>query len=108
MRREYCNDCRTTRPFQRAFGWGTFFAVLITAGGWLVALPFYPLRCRECGRPWNPKVDVSREPEPPPRPWGVRDWVILVTLLVAIISVVVFGIITGSLQDWMAPGAPRS
>jgi hypothetical protein len=65
MRRDYCDDCRAARPFQPAFGWGTFFAVLFTVGVWLVALPFYPLRCRECGRPWKPKVEVSRKPESP-------------------------------------------
>jgi hypothetical protein len=100
MRRDYCDDCRATRPFQPAFGWGTFFAVLVTLGGWLVALPFYPLRCRACGRPWNRKVEVS--PESPPRRWGVRDWVVLVILLVVIISVIVFGIATGRFQWWTA------
>lgn len=30
-------------------GFGTFFAVLITAGFWLLAIPFYPKRCVVCG-----------------------------------------------------------
>src|SRR5437879_3340235 len=53
MQRGHCADCGSVRPFRRAFGWGTFFAVLCTLGWWLLALPFYPLRCVECGREWD-------------------------------------------------------
>jgi len=35
--------------FKRTFGWGTYFAVLLTGGLWLLALPFYPKRCVGCG-----------------------------------------------------------
>ena len=99
VRRAYCDDCRATRPFQRAFGWGTFFAILFTLGGWFLTLPFYPLRCRECGRPWSPTTgEAARAPEPPARLWGARDWLILGSLLAVLIIVVVFGIFTDRFQ----------
>jgi hypothetical protein len=100
MRRGHCHECRVVRPFQRAFGWGTFFAVLVTLGGWVLALPFYPVRCRECGLPWgvDPSQElVPRSQEPAPRPWGPSDWVILGALLIAV-AVIVFGVVTGRFQ----------
>jgi hypothetical protein len=30
-------------------GWGTFFMVILTAGFWLLTIPFYPKRCTTCG-----------------------------------------------------------
>jgi hypothetical protein len=83
MRRAYCEDCRAQRPFRRAFGWGTFFAVLVTAGVWLLALPFYPLRCPQCGRALSGAA--SRRS----RPWSRLDWLILAALVAAILVVVV-------------------
>jgi len=44
-----CPTCGFQRPFQRALGWGTFFACVVTVGFWIFAIPFYPLRCRSCG-----------------------------------------------------------
>lgn len=35
--------------FKRSLGLGTFFAVTLTGGSWLLALPFYPQRCIGCG-----------------------------------------------------------
>jgi hypothetical protein len=34
---------------KRALGWGTFFAVILTGGLWLLTLLFYPSRCIVCG-----------------------------------------------------------
>jgi hypothetical protein len=45
----YCPTCKQKTGFQRKLGFGTFFAVLITIGLWLLALPFYPKRCNICG-----------------------------------------------------------
>lgn len=50
MKEAYCDTCQAQRGFKRAFGWGTFFAMLCTLGWWLLVLPFYPLRCIVCGR----------------------------------------------------------
>jgi hypothetical protein len=44
-----CLTCQQQRPFKRALGFGTLFAAIITAGLWLLAIPFYPLRCATCG-----------------------------------------------------------
>jgi hypothetical protein len=49
VRLAQCPTCGTQRPFQRALGWGTFFACVVTFGFWIFAIPFYPLRCRSCG-----------------------------------------------------------
>jgi len=45
----YCENCGKKSGYKRLFGWGTFFAVIVTCGFWLIALPFYPLRCMTCG-----------------------------------------------------------
>jgi hypothetical protein len=46
---EQCDNCGKPTGHRRAFGWGTFFAVVLTAGLWLLTLPFYPSRCIVCG-----------------------------------------------------------
>jgi hypothetical protein len=91
VRRAHCDNCGTQRPFRRAFGWGTFFAVFFTAGVWLLALPFYPLRCTECGRTWRDRKRAASRPRTV-KDWGVLDWigmslfgVLLLVLLVAIV-----------------------
>jgi hypothetical protein len=44
-----CPNCQKRTGHKRALGFGTFFAVLLTAGFWLLAIPFYPKRCITCG-----------------------------------------------------------
>ena len=45
----HCSSCGRVTGHRKALGWGTFFAVLLTGGFWLLALPFYPNRCIICG-----------------------------------------------------------
>jgi hypothetical protein len=45
----FCPNCQKLAGYKRVLGFGTFFAVLLTAGFWLLALPFYPKRCITCG-----------------------------------------------------------
>lgn len=57
---EPCDNCGKPTGHRRAFGWGTFFAVVLTVGLWLVALPFYPPRCIICGNMisgWNDAIE---------------------------------------------------
>lgn len=49
MQSRYCQQCGRESGHKRALGWGTFFAVLLTFGWWLLAIPFYPKRCVICG-----------------------------------------------------------
>jgi hypothetical protein len=49
MRYLYCDNCQKKAGYKRSFGWGTFFAVILTFGLWFLILPFYPLRCMTCG-----------------------------------------------------------
>jgi hypothetical protein len=49
MKYEYCPNCQKHMGFKRALGWGTFFTALVTGGLWLLAIPFYPVRCMGCG-----------------------------------------------------------
>jgi hypothetical protein len=49
MKTAYCPTCGKETGFQRKLGFGTFFAVILTGGFWLLALPFYPKRCSVCG-----------------------------------------------------------
>ena len=44
-----CPNCGKLTGFKRALGFGTFFMVLLTCGLWLLAIPFYPVRCMTCG-----------------------------------------------------------
>jgi len=60
---QYCPNCKAERGFKRNLGWGTFFAVVITLGWWICAIPFYPKRCIECGREIPPP---QRPLAPPP------------------------------------------
>lgn len=86
------------RPFRRAFGWGTFFAVVISGGLWLLALPFYPIRCSTCGAHWTPALlRVLGGPRRERRTiadWSIGDWILAVVVLV-IVGVLAFGAISG-------------
>ncbi len=44
-----CPNCGKLTGFKRALGFGTFFMVLLTCGLWLLVIPFYPMRCINCG-----------------------------------------------------------
>lgn len=46
--------------FKRNLGLGTFFAVILTGGLWLLALPFYPKRCVTCGSPEKSSPATAR------------------------------------------------
>jgi len=62
MKVAYCPNCGQETGFQRKLGFGTFFAVILTGGLWLLALPFYPKRCNICGN------NSSQAKTPPPIP----------------------------------------
>lgn len=49
MQMIHCTNCGKINGFKRNLGFGTFFMVVLTAGFWLFALPFYPKRCIVCG-----------------------------------------------------------
>jgi len=53
MRYLFCDNCQKNSGYKRAFGWGTFFAVILTAGFWFLVMPFYPLRCMNCGNKFS-------------------------------------------------------
>ena len=44
-----CPNCNKLTGYKRVIGFGTFFAVVLSAGLWLLTLPFYPKRCITCG-----------------------------------------------------------
>lgn len=49
METHYCKNCGQRTLFARRLGWGTFFASVVTLGGWILTTPFYPDRCAICG-----------------------------------------------------------
>lgn len=59
MRMDYCQNCQQRVGFRRALGWGTYFAVVLTLGFWLLTLPFYALRCIRCGEALGTDADLS-------------------------------------------------
>jgi len=54
MKMIYCRNCGKSTGHKRALGFGTLFMVLLTGGLWLIAIPFYPLRCIICGNKCDP------------------------------------------------------
>jgi hypothetical protein len=46
-----CRACDRKVAFRRHYGAGTAVLFLATAGLWLLAMPFYPVRCHICGGP---------------------------------------------------------
>jgi TonB family protein len=44
-----CVNCAKLNGFKRSLGVGTVLMVLLTAGFWILAMPFYPKRCIVCG-----------------------------------------------------------
>jgi len=76
----FCPNCNKLTGYKRVIGFGTFFAVLLTAGLWLLAIPFYPKRCITCGLPKSDSV-----------PW-YRTWRMAFVLVVgvAVVAVVVY------------------
>jgi len=78
MKFYYCPHCGRETGHKRALGWGTFFAVLLTGGLWLLAIPFYPKRCIICGskeKPKKPKTSIS-------------TWVLIILALLLIVPIV--------------------
>ena len=45
----YCLHCERQTVHKRRIGRGTWAAVILTGGLWLLALPFYAVRCVDCG-----------------------------------------------------------
>jgi hypothetical protein len=37
----FCGNCQKNSGYKRAFGCGTFFAVILTAGLWFLVMSFY-------------------------------------------------------------------
>jgi len=58
MQMVHCPNCDQLTGFKRSLGFGTFFAVLLTAGLWLFVIPFYPVRCIKCG---HTRVDADAD-----------------------------------------------
>lgn len=71
----FCPNCQKLTGFKRALGFGTLFATVLTAGLWLLAIPFYPKRCMVCGFRKSDSV-----------PW-YRTWRFLPVLALAIFTV---------------------
>ncbi len=49
MKSMECKGCGKVTLHGRQFGIGTLIGVLVTGGLWLIAMPFYPVRCKICG-----------------------------------------------------------
>ena len=106
MRHGYCDDCKAMRPFRRAFGWGTFFAVLITAGFWLLTLPLYPIRCGLCGSPRmgsRPSASGPPASDPPAKrmkDWSRTDWIVMGGLLGVLLIIAVVLVVRMLIETW--------
>jgi hypothetical protein len=65
MIESYCPNCDTYSGFKRNLGWGTFFGSIVSLGGLLLLIPFYPKRCIKCGRKYGDFTSgqLKRPPE---------------------------------------------
>ncbi len=63
----HCYVCNRQSGFARRLGWGTFFMVILTAGFWLLTIPFYPKRCTTCGCTAGGAARATLNPAPPSR-----------------------------------------
>jgi hypothetical protein len=88
MKMIFCPNCGKLTGYKRALGFGTFFAVLLTAGLWLLAIPFYPKRCITCGLGKSESV-----------PWH-QTWRLAAVLLVG-------GVLVTILFEWFSSGSAR-
>lgn len=61
MQVRYCSTCNKQAMFKRQLGFGTFFATIISGGFWLLALPFYPKRCTQCGTTSAQQDSITRQ-----------------------------------------------
>jgi hypothetical protein len=84
-----CHNCGKRTGHKRTLGFGTFFAVFLTFGLWILAIPFYPKRCIICGErrsvnSWNsltPKeMEVINKKTPKK---------ILISMLLILIAIIV-------------------
>jgi hypothetical protein len=85
----FCPNCGKLTGYKRALGFGTFFAALLTAGLWLLAIPFYPKRCITCGLGKSESV-----------PW-YQTWRLAAVILAG-------GVLAAVLLLPSAPKAPRT
>ncbi|RLC35975.1 hypothetical protein DRH29_05420 [candidate division Kazan bacterium] len=89
----YCSNCGKKTGHKRFLGFGTFFAVVLTAGVWILAIPFYPKRCIICGQEqeiesagfFSRTIDLSTHQ----KPWYKSWWGISLILM---LIVVLFGL----------------
>lgn len=79
----YCQNCGKRTGHKRTLGFGTFFAVVITFGLWIIAIPFYPKRCITCGELrsvnfWN---SLTRDQENQKKTWSTVALVVLIVII---------------------------
>ena len=93
----FCPSCNRVTGHKRALGWGTFFAAGLTAGVWLLAIPFYQKRCMICGT--LPGAEAMRRQPSPYAPhvrYRIRTTLWVMGALIAGIAVLA----------WLAPKYP--
>ncbi|VAX34551.1 hypothetical protein MNBD_NITROSPIRAE03-1231 [hydrothermal vent metagenome] len=87
----HCTNCQKKTGHKRSLGIGTLFAVLLTGGFWLLALPFYPKRCIVCGQAIRQSMQESaggsKDLAIHPRLWYRTWWGILILLVLFIMAV---------------------
>lgn len=83
----FCPNCGKLTGYKRALGFGTLFAIALTAGFWLLALPFYPKRCITCGLRKSDSV-----------PW-YSTWRLGLVLAIAVVAF-------GAAMDELFPSKP--
>jgi hypothetical protein len=92
MKVEFCPVCEKVTPHKRAFGMGTLIAFFATTGLWVLAMPFYPIRCVYCGTEESTKAPAisatMQEEAQKQRRFEVRAWVAMGALLVVIFAAI--------------------
>ena len=62
MATKYCVNCDRVVEAKRQIGVGTLILAIITAGFWLLAIPFYSKRCPMCkGTSFGTRPSIKKE-----------------------------------------------
>jgi len=80
MQMLYCPSCKRPTGFKRSIGVGTLLLSCVTVGFWLLAIPFYTVRCCVCG---TPKGDT---PSATLKVSGLKRNIVIFTVMVVVLA----------------------
>ena len=102
----YCSTCGKRTGHKRALGVGTFVALVCSLGWWLLALPFYPMRCIICGND-NVAAKAPGIAGALPKPWFKRWWGLCICAFIVLVFIQVALQMAGFGTAKQKPAVPK-